>query len=74
MIDFPAARKGADDPIGKEALPQPPQEKTTSHQKKQWGADVRSEALPGMEPVLPERLIRPAASPLNPRTGRKPAN
>jgi hypothetical protein len=36
------------------------------------GADVRPEPPPGTEPILPERLVRPATGPLNPRTGRKP--
>lgn len=74
MSDFTDDRKGAYDPVSKDGLPQPHQvkDKSTAHQKAQWGADVRAEALPGTEPVLPERLVRPAKGPLNPRTGRKP--
>lgn len=76
MSDFTDDRRGAYDPVSKDGLPQPRQvkEKTSPHQKEQWGADVRAEPLPGTEPVLPERLIRPSTSPLNPRTGRRPAN
>ena len=69
-------RRGAYDPVSKEGLPQSDQvkDKTTPHQKEQWGADVRADPLPGTEPVLPERLVRPATPPLNPRTGRKKAD
>jgi hypothetical protein len=76
MSDFTDDRRGAYDPISKDGLPQPPRvkDKVTPHQKEQWGADVRPEPLPGTEPVLPERLLRPATSPLNPRTGRRPAD
>jgi hypothetical protein len=76
MSDFTDDRRGAYDPVNKDGLPQPPrgQGRTTPHQKEQRGADVRPEPLPGTEPVLPERLLRPAAGPLNPRTGRKPAH
>jgi hypothetical protein len=66
-------RGGAYDPINKDGLPQPAQvkDRTTDHQREQWGADVRAEALPGTEPVLPEGLLRTRAAPLNPRTGRR---
>jgi hypothetical protein len=75
MSDFRDERRGACDAANNDGLPQPPQvrDKTDPQQKEQWGADVRPEPLPGTEPVLPERLVRPAAGPLNPRTGRKPA-
>ena len=65
-------RHGAYDPVSKDGLPQAPQvkDRTNLHQKEQWGADVRAEPLPGGEPVLPERLVRPARGPLNPRAGR----
>jgi hypothetical protein len=76
MSDLTDDRPGAYDPVTKYGLRQPPQVKdtTTPHQKAQWGADVRPEALPGTDPMLPERLVRPAAGPLNPRTGRKPTD
>nr|WP_083543302.1 hypothetical protein [Bradyrhizobium sp. CCGE-LA001] len=69
-------RRGAYDPVSQDGLPQGPQvrDRTTPHQEAQWGADVRAEPLPGTGPVLPERLIRPATSPLNKRTGRKAAD
>jgi len=65
-------RHGAYDPVSKDGLPQPHQvrDKTTARQSEQWGADVRAEPLPGNQPLLPERLVRPAQGPLNPRTGR----
>jgi hypothetical protein len=75
MSDFRDERRGAYDPINQAGWPQPSQvrDKTDPHQKAQWGADVRPEPLPGAGPVLPERLVRPAKGPLNPRTGRNPA-
>jgi hypothetical protein len=65
-------RRGAYDPVTEAGLPQAAQirDKTTPRQKQQFGADVRAEPLPGTEPVLPERLVRPPQGPLNPRTGR----
>jgi len=65
-------RRGAYDPVGEAGLPQAAQVKDTAtpFQKEQFGADVRSEPLPGAEPVLPERLVRAPQGPLNPRTGR----
>jgi hypothetical protein len=66
-------RSGAYDPINKDGLPQPAQvkDRATARQREQWGADVRVEAVPGTEPVLPEGLLRPRRDPLNPRTGRR---
>ncbi len=67
------ARRGAYDPVSADGLPQPDQvkDRSTPHEKAQWGADVRAEALPGTVPVLPEGLLRPRMGPLNPRTGRR---
>ncbi len=67
-------RSGAYDPITREGLPQPHQvrDRTTPHEAAQHGAEVRAEALPGTEPVLPEGLVRKPKGPLNPRTGRRP--
>lgn len=69
-------RRGAYDPVSKDGLPQPHQvrDRTSPHQKEQWGGDVRAEPLRGTEPVLPERLLRPPTGPLNPRTGRRKAD
>jgi hypothetical protein len=69
-------RHGAYDPVSKDGLPQPDQvkDKTDQHQAEQWGADVRAEPLPGVEPVMPERLVRQPQGPLNPRTGRNKAD
>jgi hypothetical protein len=68
-------RSGAYDPVSKDGLPQPPQvkDRTTPHQSEQVGADVRAEALPGTEPILPEGLARERRGPLNRRTGRHKA-
>ncbi|WP_300183943.1 hypothetical protein [Bradyrhizobium sp.] len=65
-------RSGTYDPVSKDGLPQSAQvkDKTTPHQSEQWGADVRADALPGSEPVLPEGLVRKPQGPLNPRSGR----
>ena len=75
-VDNRDIRSGAYDPINKDGLPQPAQvkDRTTDHEKEQWGADVRAEALPGTEPILPEGLLRPRQDPLNPRTGRRKAD
>lgn len=75
MSAFTDDLRGAYDPVPKDALPQPPKvrQRAISHQKEQWGADVRPDPPPGTKPVLPERLVRPAPSPLNPKTGRRPA-
>jgi hypothetical protein len=69
-------RSGAYDPVNENGLPQPHQvkDKSTPHQKAQWGADVRAEALPGTEPALPEGLVKDRRGPLNPRTGRRKAD
>jgi hypothetical protein len=74
MSDYTDDRRGAYDPVTREGLPQPSQvkHKVAPQQKEQWGADVRPDALPGTGPVLPERLVRSAKGPLNPRTGRRP--
>jgi hypothetical protein len=70
--DYRDIGNGAYDPVSKDGLPQPEQvkDKTTPHQAAQGGADVRAEALPGTEPVLPEGSTRPRKGPLNPKTGR----
>jgi hypothetical protein len=47
----------------------------TPHERAQRHADVRADptATPG-EPFLPERLRRKPTDPINPRTGRNPAD
>jgi hypothetical protein len=69
-------RHGAYDPVTKEGMPQPHQvkDKTNRHQAEQHGADVRADFIPGTEPVLPEGLVRKRQGPLNPKTGRWPAD
>ena len=69
-------RSGTYDPVTREGLRQPHQvkDKTTAHEAAQTGADVRAEALPGTEPVLPEGLLRKPKAPLNSRTGRRKAD
>jgi hypothetical protein len=75
VVDKIDRRHGTYDPVSKDGMPQGHQikDKTTPHQKAQWGADVRADPLPGTEPVLPEGLIRNPKGPLNPRTGRREA-
>ena len=75
MSDLKDDRRGAYDPVNKAGLRQPPQvkDRMTSHQKEQWGADVRPEAVPSAEPALPEGLVKTRQGPLNRRTGRKAA-
>jgi len=66
-------RSGTYDPVNRDGLPQAAQvkDRTVPHEAEQVGADVRAEALPGTEPVLPEGLLRTPQGPLNPRTGRR---
>jgi hypothetical protein len=63
MSDFTDDRAEAHDPVSKDGPSQPrlAKEKTSPHQKEQWGADVRPDPLPSTL-VLPERLIRPSTS------------
>lgn len=58
-------RRGAYDPVSTDGGPQPYQvkEDATPHEAAQWGADARSEPLPGKEDVLPEGLKRPRIGP-----------
>jgi hypothetical protein len=42
-------------------------DKTNEHQRKQQGAEVRADFIPGTEPVLSDSLVRkPTAQPPNP--------
>lgn len=76
MSEYRDNRGGAYDAISKFGNPQPPQvrDKQNSHQKAQWGADVRPEPLPGADQgyPLPEGLRKPRRGPLNKDTGRRP--
>lgn len=48
-------------------------DKTNEHQRKQQGADVRADFIPGTEPVLPDSLVRkPHRSTAEPVARRKP--
>jgi len=75
MADFVDKRGGAYDHVNAAGKPQPDQvrDKATSHQKAQWGADVRSEPLPGPDEgyPLPEGLRKPRMGALNKDTGRR---
>jgi hypothetical protein len=66
-------RAGAYDPIDEEGWPQPDQvrEKRTAQQDAQWGAEVRSEAQPGKEPVMPEGIRRERKGPIDKNLGRR---
>jgi len=75
MADFVDKRGGAYDHVNAAGNPQPDQvrDKATSHQKAQWGADVRPEPLPAPDEgyPLPEGLRKPRMGPLNKDTGRR---
>lgn len=75
MGDGRDIRGGAFDPVSKDGNPQPYQvrENATDREKRQWGADVRPEPLPGPdEPYpLPDGLRRERKGPLNKTTGRR---
>jgi hypothetical protein len=74
MSDLTDDRPGAYDPVTKYGLRQPPQVKdtTTPHQKARCGCETLRPYR--VRTHVPERLVRPAAGPLHPRTGRKPTD
>jgi len=77
MSDYVDKRGGAYDPVTPSGNPQAPQvkDKRTPSQNEQWGADVRTEPLPGPDPgtyPLPEGLRKERMGPLNKDTGRRP--
>ena len=74
-VDRPASRNGVNDPVNGVDVKRTFDDNKTSHERAQRAADVRAEATPRRgEPFLPEALRRPPTKPLNPRTGRRPAD
>ncbi|MGY3532487.1 hypothetical protein [Bradyrhizobium sp. USDA 4452] len=73
--DHPASQHGVNDPVGGLDVKRTFDDNQTPHERAQWAADVRAEALPRRgEAFLPEALRRPPTAPLNPRTGRHPTD
>lgn len=72
MSDLRDLRGGTYDNINEAGKQQPYQvrDAPTPHEKAQWGADVRSDPLPGDDDVLPEGLLRPRMGPVSPTHGR----
>jgi hypothetical protein len=75
MSDFRDIQHGVNDPVGGVDVKRQINPNQTPHERAQRHADVRAEpsASPS-EPFLPERLRRKATDPINPRTGRNPAD
>lgn len=72
--DEPVSRHGVNDPVDGTDVKRTFDDNQTSHERAQWAADVRAEASPKRgEAFLPEALRRKPTEPLNPRTGRHPA-
>ena len=75
MSDFRDIQHGVNDPVDGLDVKRKVDDKRTPHERAQHHADVRAEASEtSAEPFLPERLRRKATDPINPRTGRKPAD
>ena len=71
MSDFRDIQHGVNDPVGGLDV----KRRINDNRTPQHNADVRADATPTpAEPFLPERLRRKATDPINPRTGRKPAD
>lgn len=75
MSDFRDNQHGVNDPVGGLDVKRRINDNRTPHEQAQHNADVRAEATPtAAEPFLPERLRRKPTDPINPRTGRNPAD
>jgi hypothetical protein len=75
MSDTRDIQHGVNDPVDGVDAKRRFLEVQTPHERAQFAADVRRDALPDPEEVfLPERLRRAATSPLNCRTGRHPTD
>jgi hypothetical protein len=74
MNDFRDIQHGVNDPVHGLDVKRRFNDNQSPHERAQFAADVRSGALPAAdEEFLPEALRRRPTSPLNPRTGRRPA-
>ena len=73
MSDARDIQHGVNDPVGGVDVKRRFRENQTPHERAQFAADVRRDALPDPdESFLPERLRRSPTAPLNCRTGRRP--
>ncbi|WP_445220544.1 hypothetical protein ACKWRH_11090 [Bradyrhizobium sp. Pa8] len=75
MSDFRDIQHGINDPVDGVDVKRQINTNQTPHERAQRHADVR--AVPTTspaEPFLPERLRRKPTDPINPRTGRNPAD
>jgi hypothetical protein len=74
MSDFRDIQHGVNDPVDGVDVKRKFNDNQTQHERAQFAADVRSSAIPASdEEFLPEALRRRPTGPLNPRTGRRPA-
>ncbi|MBP1094924.1 MULTISPECIES: hypothetical protein [Bradyrhizobium] len=75
MSDFRDIQHGVNDPVDGLDVKRHINSTQTPHERALHHADVRSapSASPE-EPFLPERLRRKPTDPINPRTGRNPAD
>jgi len=71
MSDFRDIQHGVNDPVDGVDVKHHFNDNTTPHQRAQRHADATATAA---EPFLPERLRRKPTDPINPRTGRHPAD
>ncbi|HKS19815.1 MAG TPA: hypothetical protein VJS63_11485, partial [Bradyrhizobium sp.] len=73
MGDYRDIQHGVNDPVRGVDVKRRFHENQTAHERAQFAADVRAQALPSAEEeFLPEALRRPPTPPLNKRTGRRP--
>jgi hypothetical protein len=72
---FRDTQNGVNDPVDGVDVKRRFKDNQTPHERAQRAADVRAMASPDPdEPYLPEALRRRPTEPLNPRTGRGPAD
>ncbi|MGY3037809.1 hypothetical protein ACVIIV_006979 [Bradyrhizobium sp. USDA 4354] len=75
MSDFRDIQHGVNDPVDGVDVKWHFNDNRTPHERAQRHADVRADATATpAEPFLPERLRRKPTDPINPRTGRHPAD
>ena len=75
MTDARDIQHGVNDPVSGVDVKRRFRENQTAHERAQFAADVRADALPDpSESFLPEALRRPPTAPLNCRTGRRPTD
>ncbi|WP_028134983.1 hypothetical protein [Bradyrhizobium japonicum] len=75
MSDFRDIQHGVNDPVDGLDVKRQINDNKTPHESAQRHADVRADAIAtAAEPFLPERLRRKPTDPINPRTGRNPAD